>query len=644
MARTLRSKAARALLWYAADGKCQRCGAPLGDGWHADHIVPWVLTHETNVHDMQALCPNCNRKKGTAMLRAHQRELDARCQEILAGGRISRIFLGVTPGGGKSLVPVILAHRLIPRIADGICWVVPRRSLAVQGEADFTDKSRTIIPHTTIIRLNTNDVNPARGLQGYVTTYQALIEDAAHTNLQEFQRRRMILVLDEPHHMHEEGAFYKAVRPLVDRAALTVFMSGTWERGDGKRVAFAPYVQVPGGWELDIPRYNDVRGSDAFISYTRTEALRERAIKPLRLVNNDGQTVYIDRDGTERRIESLAESGDYAADAIFAALQTRYAQELLAKCARDWLNHRTQRPNSKLLVVAHSIAAAHLYLRQLRELGIERAAIATSDETQAALAHIERYKQRYNEPQVLDALVTVAMAYEGLDVPAITHIACLTHIRSRPWIEQMAARAARVDKDGGPYDEQFGYIYGPDDPLLHACFTAILEEQEPFVRERATQERLDGESDEPRERGEYTTIAPVSGALTRERVTDLASGDGITYHEAAVIREALTQHNLAGIVDPLLFKKLVGTYERLSTTMPETVPAPVAEVTPSVKERQLRKDIQTYVNRYEADRGWTHGTLNKLLYQRFLKPRDRMTIAELQQVWAWLQEHYRLSA
>lgn len=62
--RTLRSKRLRALLWYAADGRCQRCGVELGDDWHADHIVPWSLTGRTNVHEMQALCRACNLAKG----------------------------------------------------------------------------------------------------------------------------------------------------------------------------------------------------------------------------------------------------------------------------------------------------------------------------------------------------------------------------------------------------------------------------------------------------------------------------------------------------------------------------------------------------------------------------------------------------
>lgn len=62
--RTLRSKKLRAALWIAANGKCQICQGELGKGWHADHVVAWVKTKITNVHDMQALCKKCNLSKG----------------------------------------------------------------------------------------------------------------------------------------------------------------------------------------------------------------------------------------------------------------------------------------------------------------------------------------------------------------------------------------------------------------------------------------------------------------------------------------------------------------------------------------------------------------------------------------------------
>lgn len=62
--RFLASKNLRAALWVAAGGKCQICGCELPKNWHADHIEAWAKTGFTNVHEMQALCPACNLKKG----------------------------------------------------------------------------------------------------------------------------------------------------------------------------------------------------------------------------------------------------------------------------------------------------------------------------------------------------------------------------------------------------------------------------------------------------------------------------------------------------------------------------------------------------------------------------------------------------
>lgn len=80
-----------------------------------------------------------------------------------------------------------------------------------------------------------------------------------------------------------------------------------------------------------------------------------------------------------------------------------------------------------MLVVAANIASAKRYLEWLKEMGVI-AAIATSADTKEAKKAIERFKT--HGKNAVDILVTVAMAYEGLDVPAVTHIACLTHIRS----------------------------------------------------------------------------------------------------------------------------------------------------------------------------------------------------------------------
>lgn len=63
--RTLRSRRLRALLWIAAEGRCALCGEELDpDDWDADHIEAWKITRRTNVHELQATHPGCNRRKG----------------------------------------------------------------------------------------------------------------------------------------------------------------------------------------------------------------------------------------------------------------------------------------------------------------------------------------------------------------------------------------------------------------------------------------------------------------------------------------------------------------------------------------------------------------------------------------------------
>ena len=80
----------------------------------------------------------------------------------------------MTPGGGKSLLPVIAAARLIAAgIVERVCWVVPRDSLRLQAEEAFADPAwRAALGHALSLRAADNAPDPSRGLAGYVTTYQ----------------------------------------------------------------------------------------------------------------------------------------------------------------------------------------------------------------------------------------------------------------------------------------------------------------------------------------------------------------------------------------------------------------------------------------------------------------------------------------
>lgn len=136
----------------------------------------------------------------------------------------------------------------------------------------------------------------------------------------------------------------------------------------------------------------------------------------------------------------------------------------------------------KLLVVAPDQENAKRYLALLRQWipasqATVVAQVATSD-THGAHAALAAFRLR-PEPSIL---VTVAMAYEGLDVPEVAVVAALTHIRSRPWLEQMVARATRVDPYAGPYETQRALVFHPDDPLFQRFRIRMETEQGTLAR------------------------------------------------------------------------------------------------------------------------------------------------------------------
>ena len=557
-------------------------------------------------------------------LRKHQAAFFNLCTDIRLDREIKKVIISATPGGGKSLIPVIAAAKLIPALADKICWVVPRLALQEQGELAFMDPFfREELNHKHLVRASTNDDNPSRGLSGYVTTYQAISQNSS-LHAQAFTKHRYILVLDEPHHVEFEGIWHAALRPLVEKAALVVLMSGTLERNSGKRIAFLDYTEDSEGEEPDLFDGPDTR----VIEYSRADALADQAIIPMHFQYIDGRARWLGRDGMEHEVDSLAEAGREAKAAIFTALHTDYANQLLSACVDHWQHYKEFNPRSKMLVVAPSIRKAKDYAKQLDKMGLVTQ-IATSDEAAAAERAIKNFKRHDREK--VDVLVTVAMAYEGLDVPAITHIACLTHIRSRPWIEQMVARACRVDHEAGPYERLYGYVFCPDDPLLHHCIQKIQQEQRPFLK-------LKGEAPPPVERRE--SLAPseermmaLESEATRSRSRDLSqTGAGLDYEENQMFLNFMKEYGIDG--SPVQLKEELKALEQGSEEEVNVV------LTPRELERQLRKQIEEYCRRYQNRKKLEHGYLNREMVRVFQKSRKDMTQLELERAMTWLKKHH----
>ena len=602
-------------------------------------------------------------------LRAHQRDMLEIVQRIRAGAPIQNIYASVTPGAGKSWLPVIAARELIPTIADKICWVVPRTNLARQAEDVFANNPaiQEVLPNPHLIRMAKNEADPSRGHSGYVTTYQAVGMDSAGQHAHEFAQHRYILVLDEPHHIADEAQWPERLAPLVERAALVIYMSGTFERHDRRRIAFLPYRKTETGEFPDLE--NNADGTSAFIEYNREQAISEGSISNLIFRRHDaGGLAWETVEGETKSFDSFADAvGKDAKAALWTALTRQYAFDLLAKGVESWQGFRMQNKWAKLLIVAHSQARAEELHAHLTEKGI-KTGIAISNDSPAATKAIDQFKG-LRRPH-LDALVTVQMAYEGMDVPQISHVVCLTGIRSKPWLEQCFARAARVF--GG---KTHGYIWVPDDPMFRSVYEQIVDQQErgAYVPPPADDAPMLSWAMQPPPEANAVPaglgITPLDASVGAETNSDLTGATltaeetdmfaSIAYEEAVFGLAPMQVHQL--ITDGFLpydsgvsseqLRKMQRRYTKKTGLKPKPKTHVAASVRPSDTEQKYRDRIATWIKRHAYKR-WPGESpdmrirraahikeVNATLLQAF-GPRDRLRSEALEQPWAHVQRFY----
>jgi len=519
---------------------------------------------------------------------------------IIAGSSVRKIIIKGTAGAGKSAIPIIAGKLKTAGIVDALLWTVPRRSLQSQGESNFQDPFfREMFNHQLQIRSSTNEPDPCRGLDGFITTHQAIGIDKAGLTLSEIKSKKYALVIDEFHHFEFMGTWFEAFKDIIEHAHVLILMTGTLERGDGKQIAWCPYRAIGKQLEPDLTQTDDT----VVIEYTRQDALRDHAILPLKFRFHDGSATWLNDMGKKISVSKLSRANPKnASPAIWTALSTEFAIELIDMTMDHWQKYKRFNRRSKILFVTAGIKHAKRALAYLNRMNCG-AELATSHESAEAVDAINRFK--YGDT---DILVTIAMAYEGLDVPCATHIGCLTHIRSNPWIEQMVARVVRIDY-GSPlqYEQQFGYIFAPDDPRMRMIVERIKSEQLAVAKEYRPPEQTEmfGEQkdDDDQEFDNPFSIVPLQSSLTGNRRETLAHGSG---HQ--------------GILTP-------------SATRIKT---------PSEIEKGIRDQVDHHVKLFCFKNRHRHQRINAEIKSYFGKARSDMTVSELGRCLAHVQRNYRI--
>ena len=330
--------------------------------------------------------------------------------------------------------------------------------------------------------------------------------------------------------------------------------------------------------------------STVFIQYSRRDALRDRAIIRSIFHQYDGQASWL-TNGETKVVEalSLADDSDVA-NALTTALRTGLGDSLLQGGIADFVEKLKTNPVAKCLVVCANIIDAYRRQAQLISLGYE-SAIATSEDSKAATEALKSFK---NDP-LSKVLVCVGMAYEGMNVPQITHLILLTNIRSVPYLEQCFARANRVDPHSfaGSWDDQFAHVFVPHDKLIDRVIAEIMADQE---------------------------------AVALEIDVGSSSARGATYGRRS---------------DVIPIASSVSGITTLNPDELTTVPLgdEVSTLTPKQRSDILKAEITTLVSMWARQTTTSPEDLNRKIKRHHGKSRTIMTVGELQAVATWVRSH-----
>lgn len=470
-------------LFVRADGRCERCNAPLPVDWHSSHLVAWSNGGATTVEQMEAWCPDCNLGLGASDAVART-DVSLRIWQEQALPLILRSLfdngystLHAAPGGGKTLFAGVTFQQLRAQgLVDRLVVVVPNRALVEQW-SDALGESLGI--HL--------DGSPRDGVfehpqtDGAVLTYQRLSEpNCATANRVRAEQLRTLVVFDEVHHVGTHSSWERGIERFVGSIerdaegesrlnALVLNMTGTLFRSSGsRRIATVAYRPV------------DVDGE------TKYEAIADYSVRTVDLIGSQlrpidlyvyGSTIEV----VDLQAESVISSG-------VADLESRVRSTALRGMLsdHDWLRAfaahgvalLSQQAEAidhaeplKLLFVADDQKSARRAADAINEIaGADFARLVISDEPKA----LRTLRQAAREPNPL-AIVAVQMVTEGFDCPQIATIAYATRISTEMFIAQMMARAMRVTSTERKLQRLLpAAVLIPDRPELRKAFATAM--------------------------------------------------------------------------------------------------------------------------------------------------------------------------
>jgi len=450
-------------LFVAGNGNCAMCGKELEKGWHSDHIYPYSKGGETQLSNAQALCPECNLKKGdkfmewpkNIVLREWQQDM---FQKWINENKQDYLMVAY-PASGKTIAALRIAHHLLSEnIIDKLVIVVPSTNLRTQWKDDANIVGIQI-NHTW--QANDGFADPL--INGIAITYQAIAERMTANVLNLLCEKKNILVIfDEIHHCAVNKSWGDGIKAAFKNASYRLLLSGTPWRTENDEIPFVRYEN-----NKCIADYN----------YTYPKGLSDGILRELSFWAYNGDVKWIS-DGEFKEVDFYDELAEQEArDRLNTAITTDGIPDELIKEAWEKLKEYREKendPDAAMLIITKDFSKGHLNFiaKKVKKITGVIPVEITSDDDQA---HKKLNEFRQSSDKII---IAVRMVSEGIDIKRLRVLVYLTNIATELFFRQACGRIIRRRNA----DDIIATVYLPADPLLMGIASLIKLERDHFLK------------------------------------------------------------------------------------------------------------------------------------------------------------------
>lgn len=532
----------RDLLYRMARGKCQMCGMELYGVFEADHVMPYSLGGKTDIINGQVLCKECNVAKGAKIVnlpewtgKDRQWHKDAFRHYLKVNS--DDFLLVATPGAGKTYFCLKVAHSMLSDgVVEQIAIVVPSDSLKTQWRDAAAEFGINICTDYVSSR------NLPTDMHGVATTYQAVASrDGSERVAYRLytSKARTLVIFDEIHHAGDALSWGNSVRNAFECAHKRLSVTGTPFRSDSAEIPFVEYVNEGG-----------IRTSKSDFAYSYTEALRDGVVRPVFFNTYDGDLTWMSKDEEFTADFRTELTRDQSRKRLNTALDAKgdWLAQVLSDANQQLKEIRIEHPSAGGLVVAKDKNHANAIADKLKKISNARVTVVTYD-TEGAGEEIRRFANGSDE-----WIVAVKMVSEGVDIKRLRICVYATNVSTELFFRQVIGRVVRVIPG---IEEQFAYVYIPQDPTIAGYAEKFKEERTHALEEQVIDELMDEIDELKQAEGIYkeNDWLPVGGIA---RPDNIIIGDEIyTQYDIQNAQRVLIDSGMIGQMQPVLAAKLL---------------------------------------------------------------------------------------